>query len=137
MELIMIYKKEVNEIIDGYNLEASVKKTMLFLLENNIDTIIKDTDDEIKKIEKERADTIKKLQDDIEQKKVQAQEEIAKVKTEKIKVLIIELFEKNNINPKKYKKQNKATNTKTNINKIEEDKEENVSTIENKLNENK
>lgn len=65
----MIYKKEVNEIIDGYNLEASVKKTMLFLLENNIDTIIKDTDDEIKKIEKERADTIKKLQDDIEQKK--------------------------------------------------------------------
>lgn len=69
MELIMIYKKEVNEIIDGYNLEASVKKTMLFLLENNIDTIIKDTDDEIKKIEKERADTIKKLQDDIEQKK--------------------------------------------------------------------
>lgn len=133
----MIYKKEVNEIIDGYNLEASVKKTMLFLLENNIDTIIKDTDDEIKKIEKERADTIKKLQDDIEQKKVQAQEEIAKVKTEKIKVLIIELFEKNNINPKKYKKQNKATNTKTNINKIEEDKEENVSTIENKLNENK
>lgn len=42
---------------------------MLFLLENNIDTIIKDTDDEIKKIEKERADTIKKLQDDIEQKK--------------------------------------------------------------------